>query len=351
MARSKEPKPGKRLSDFLKEKAAQPLPVYVLVGTDPFLMDKGRQAVRKQVIADADPGMAVMECLGSDAQLADVLDALRTLPFLAPRRLVLIRESDDFVSEYRAALEKYLAEPSSCGSLVLESASWNASTNLGKRVAEIGLLIRCEADDLHLIPPWLCKQAFKEYGKTLTGPAAQMLYEYLGADFAMLTKALEMLALYAGASPRIDTAEVDALIVRGHHERVWDLCDAVAEGRVARALELLDSFWNEGMAAPQIVGVLRPTFRQLIRVQALAVGRRMGLDAAMNEAKVPFFGPVRDRIKRATRALSEADLARAYQALVDADLEAKTTPNDRLAMETLIHRLANPAASRAAGGL
>lgn len=343
---------AKRLSEFLAQgPSGDPLPVYVLRGTDPYLLDQGRQAVRERVIGDAEPGLALLELDGAEAQLADVLDALRTAPFLAPRRLVVIREAEAFLSpgnqgeKNRDALLKYLKAPSPSGSLCLEVASWNESTRLAKRVDEVGVVVQCETDRPDQIPSWLRRQAKEQYGATLTPAAAQMLQEYLGNDFASLTHAIEMLALYAKETDSIDTPDVDALIARGHHERVWDLCDAVAEQRVARALGLLDAFWTEGMMAPQIVGLLRSTFRQLVRVRSLA--GRMGLEVAMARANVPR--PAFTRVRRAVEAFSGDDLADAYQALVDADLEAKTTPNDRLVMEALVHQLCRPVTARVVG--
>jgi len=334
-----------RLSDFQKQRPAEPKPVYVLCGTDPYLLDQGRRAVRARVFGEADPGMALTEFTGTDADLADVLDALRTPPFLAPRRLVAIREADDFVSRHREALEKYLAAVSACGSLCLEVATWNESTHLAKRAAEIGIVVQCEAADPRQIPRWLQGEAKRRYGKTLTYGAAQMLMDYLGPDFAALLSAIDILALYTDSAPAIDIPHVDALVARGHHERIWDLCDAVAEHRLPRALELLEAFQAEGMVAPQIIGAMRPTFRQLVRVAAL--NRRMSLDAAMDEARVPSFA--RSRVRRAVQAFGGPHLTEAYQALVDADLESKTGANERLVMETLIHRLCNPEAARLIG--
>ena len=347
MAQGKSGKDAKvkRLSDFVAHKAhGEPLPIYVLRGADPYLLDTGRRTVRERAIGHAEPGMALLELTGADAELADVLDALRTMPFLAPRRLVLIREADAFFNpknqgqHKREAIRKYLENPSPTGILCLEMASWDQRTNLAKRVAEIGLVVQCEADKPYQVPPWLKSQATKLYGKTLTDSAARMLQDYLGNDFAALTHALDMLALFVGDAPGIDTPDVDALIARGHHERVWALCDAVAIRQVPRALELLDAFWTDGMVAPQVVGLLRTTFRQLVRVRAFA--HSMSLDAAMDRAGVPRVAF--NRVRRAAGAFSETNLADAYQALVHADLEAKTTPNDRLAMEALVHRLCNP---------
>ncbi|MCX5675323.1 MAG: DNA polymerase III subunit delta [Planctomycetota bacterium] len=334
-----------RLSDFLAEKAGQPRPAYVLCGTDPYLLDQARRRVREVTIGGADPGLAAVETTGADAVLADVLDALRTLPFLAPRRLVLVREAEEFLEKparkdekVRDVLHEYLQSPSPTGSLCLEVASWNESTNLARRVAKDGVLVLCELAEADRLPGWLKTEAKKLYGKNLALPAAQMLVDYLGTDFASLLSALDALALYAGREEKIDTPDVDALVARGHHERIWALCDAVAARQTARALELLDAFWAEGIVAPQIIGLLRPTFKQLLRVRALA--RRMDLVRAMDEAGINYYG--RDRVRRALEGFSDSGPAAAYQALVDADLQAKTTPNDRLIMETLIQRLCLP---------
>ncbi len=328
---------AKRLSDFVAHKGRdEPVPVYVLRGTDPFLLEQGRAAVRQRTLGDADPALALVTFDGGEAETAEVLDALRTLPFLADRRLVILRDADAFLdADTRPMLETYLAEPAPTGVLCLQAASWNPQTRLAKRVAEIGRVVACEADKPNKIPGWLRKQAREQYGKALPLEAARMLQEFLGDDFAALVHALDALALYVGDAETIAATDVDALVARGHHERVWALCDAVAEGRPARALELLEIFWTEGMAAPQVVGLLRSTFSRLIRVRALA--ESMSLEAAMDRAGV--HRAASERMRRALDRLSADDLADAYQALVDADLAAKTNRDDRMAMETLVHRL------------
>ena len=197
MARSNSKKTsGVRLSDFLAEKAAAPRPIYVLRGTDPYLLDQARRHVRAQTIGDTDPGLAVVETLGAEAVLADVMDSLRTLPFLAPRRLVIVREAEDFLEKPARKAEKvrdflrdYLDNPSATGSLCLEVSSWNESTNLAKRVAQVGVLVACELTDPARLPAWLQGEATKRYRKKLSYGAAQMLVDHLGTDFASLLSA------------------------------------------------------------------------------------------------------------------------------------------------------------------
>jgi DNA polymerase III delta subunit len=228
------------------------------------------------------------------------------------------------------------------GTLCLEVKTWNPAMLIAKRAAEIGLVVSCEASDPGKIPVWLQNDAKKRYAKKLTFGAAQMLAEYLGADFATLVSAIDTLALHAGDAPEIDETAVDALITRGHHEQVWDLARAASRRDTAHALELLDAFLADGMEAPPLVGLLRTEFRHLLCVKSLM--RRMSVDVAMAQAAVPW--PAQAGVREAVRGFSAEHLADAYQALVDADLDAKSGADPRIALETLVHRLCDPQAAR-----
>ncbi len=59
--------------------------------------------------------MALYQPEAEKADGAEVLDELRTLPFLASRRVVLIKEAEPFVTTYAELLEKYLDHPSPTG--------------------------------------------------------------------------------------------------------------------------------------------------------------------------------------------------------------------------------------------
>ena len=79
--------------------SADPKCVYVLYGSDAFLRDETRRALVQRIIGDADPQTAVTH-FDAMAELAEVLDELRTLPFLAPD------ESFDYDGGYVAILQK-----------------------------------------------------------------------------------------------------------------------------------------------------------------------------------------------------------------------------------------------------
>src|SRR6516165_6155292 len=111
---------------------AKPQPVYVLHGEEPFLKRHVRAALRTLVLGPDEGGFGASTHAGDKAVWAAVHDELATLPFLGPRRLVVVEDADPFVTRERARLEKYFAEPSAPGVLVLTVKSFPSNTKLAK---------------------------------------------------------------------------------------------------------------------------------------------------------------------------------------------------------------------------
>src|SRR5262245_16769188 len=102
-----------------KTKAEEPQPAYVLAGDERFLKQLDPERITTLVLGSKEDDLARSVYDGDDVTLSTVRDELDTLPFLSPRRLVVVQDADDFVSKYREALERYVAAPSRTGVLVL----------------------------------------------------------------------------------------------------------------------------------------------------------------------------------------------------------------------------------------
>src|SRR5947209_6055431 len=198
----------------------KPEPVYVLHGDEDFLKRRVLAAVRVLVLGPEDDGFALSTHAGDKATYAAVRDEVDTLPFLSPRRLVVVENADPFVTRYRAALEKYVPEPSATGVLVLDVKSWPANTRLAKLVRDGGS-ISCKAQAAYKLPDWCVQWAEARHGKQLAAPAARLLVDLVGADMGQLDQELTKLAVYVGAKGRIDSADVDRLVGSSRAESTW----------------------------------------------------------------------------------------------------------------------------------
>ncbi len=126
-------------SAFLKNPAGSNLgPMVALFGAEHWFKREALAAVVDLVLGkDRDAEEGPRKFRGKDVDFATVQDALLTVSMWSPRQVIVVEEADDFVSDHRAALEKYLDRPAKKSVLVLEVKTWPATTRLAKRVAEI----------------------------------------------------------------------------------------------------------------------------------------------------------------------------------------------------------------------
>src|SRR4051812_30124333 len=114
-------------------------PIYALVGPDPFLQLE-RLA---QVLATLPPDAQRVDFDGERAELADVLDELRSFAMFGGGKIVVIRSGEEFISRYREQLEDYVAAPSESATLILRVASLPSNQRISKAIAKVGQIEDC----------------------------------------------------------------------------------------------------------------------------------------------------------------------------------------------------------------
>src|SRR5689334_20933980 len=164
-------------------------PVYALHGDEDFLKRQVLAALQALVLGQPGESLGLSAHAGDKAVFAAVHDELQTLPFLAPRRLVVVENADPFVTRHRAALEKYVANPAPKGVLVLDVKAWPANTKLAKLLDGPGTIV-CRAPTAHRLPEWCVDRALSGYGKQLSAPAAALLVDLVGAELGLLDQEL-----------------------------------------------------------------------------------------------------------------------------------------------------------------
>jgi DNA polymerase-3 subunit delta len=262
-------------------------PIYALPGDEDFLKRQVLAVLQRLVLGGPGEAFGLSTHNGDKASWSTIHDELETLPFLAPRRLVVVENADPFVTRHRAALEKYFAKPATTGVLVLDVKSWPATTRLAK-LLDRAATITCKAPTANRLPEWCIQRARSAHDKQLTQPAAQLLVDLVGADMGLLDQELAKLAVFVGEGARIDVGDVDQLVGSSRAESTWKLFDALAAGNPGEALAILDGALDQGEDAMRILGAFSMQLRRLGQVHRLVQLRR-SLPAALEEAAVPPF--------------------------------------------------------------
>jgi DNA polymerase-3 subunit delta len=319
-------------------RAKQPQPLYVLHGDEDFLKRQVLQALRTLALGQDGDEFGMSTHAGDKAEFAAVRDELETIPFLSPRRLVIVENADPFVTRNRPALEKYVTQLPKTGVLVLDVKSWPATARLAKLI-DGNVTISCKALPGARLPQWCIQWAATHQGKQLTVPAANLLVELIGADMGQLDQELTKLGIYVGAAEKIDQGDVDKLVGSSRAEDVFKIFNAIAEGRAKEALSILERLFDQGEDPIRILAAFGWQLRRL--AQAWRLNQQgQPVPRALEMAGVPPFG-IRSG-EQQMRHLGRRRLDRLYDWLLETDqgLKGGSPLPPRTLLERLVVRLA-----------
>lgn len=322
-------------------------PVYAVIGRDRFLCGEALAQVLRILAQDMDD-LGPMRFEGPQAELADVLDEVRTVSLLGNRRVVIVDDAGSFITAHRAALERYCAAPAQGGVLILMCQTLPKNTRLYRIINDNGAALHCEAPKGRAIVAWIVNHAQDRYDKRMSPAAAQRLRDHVGDAFGTLDSELSKLSAYVGECDEITPGDVGALT--GHHreEKVFAVTDAMASNDPAGALRHWEQVLATDRAAPNraIAGLAWGVRRLLeacrdwesgMSIRALAT--RMYTDPAL----------LKRRLERVTTARLEAQ----QRDLLAADLAVKTgasTINSAVEKFIVKHSVAGPEVGQAAIG-
>lgn len=334
-ARSDDPRPEQLLRHLRSE---QPLPVYAIIGEESFARGQCLAALREAILGEADPEMALSQYEGAEVgPTAELLDELRTPPFLAPRRLVVVENAEPFLARAREPLAKYLASPPSTSTLVLTCQKLPRNDKVGAAVRKVGMVVACLAPRERELPGWISARA-RTHGKRIELAAARRLADYVGVNLPVIEQSLAKLALYVGERSTIAEADVEALVEDLPVTTIFKLTDALGNQQAPKALTVLDHLLAQSRQPGYILSMVRWALERLINARALLdLGQD---DEAIGKVLRMRPGYFLDQTLRQAHRRSRTDYERCFALLLRADLATKTSAADpRHVLERLIIQL------------
>lgn len=271
-------------------------------------------------------------------EISTVLNDLRTLPFLAERRVVVIRDADGFITRHREALERYAAAPARTGVLVLECRSFPKNTKLFKAVAAVGGLAQeCRKLYGRALLEFVQDEARKRGARMSEGVAARLV-ELIGTDSGALAAEVDKLALYVSPRQEITDVDLSALVGETREEKIFAVADAAGAGRLQDALRMWNQVIETDSEAPfRAVGGLAFVLRRWLNAHRSVAEGATPFELAR---KMMMFDRPQE-LQVILRRQSPARLRRALAALADLDSQAKSGARSiEKGVELLLVRLA-----------
>lgn len=363
--------------------------IVLLYGADELGMRRRLQELKDE--ADGGTGMLVSNLTtidGRDAKPADVIGPVMAMPFLAPRRLVIVDnllERFDYNPERREQRSTASWEPlmSALASgypestiLVFAGPGVSKRNPLVERIRKLPGVLDEEFPELKGadLSRYIRDEAAARGIRFKTGPSrrqhagndewehaglhdrggppsdpVELLKTLLQGDTLGLANELDKLALYTmGREVTVD--DVYEVSAGAREFDSFAFTDAVMDGKLQVALHVLERLRDVGTDDAGMLAILLGAYRRLAAVVDLveqgASPDQIG--AAMGPAG--RYPNLRDRAINRARALGSDGLRRAYELMVEADRTSKTGEvKDDLALEIAVMRLATLSPQPAGG--
>lgn len=290
---------------------AGPPPVILLVGTEALRLREAEQAEVDAALAGDRSGFNLARIQANEPEaLGRLLDLVRTVPMMADRRVVVLRELDKASVALQDALLDYVDNPSPSTTLILvgsqlpaSSGGVNRGVRLRNRIQKIGRVrsFKSGAED----PRAFAVERARELGCRLDRDAAELLVELAGKDLGRVDMELTKASNWLGGSGTIDIEVIEQTCSVVGQAEIWALTGALIRRDVDGALAACHRLLEAGEAPHYILSMVTWQFRQLLCLQD-----------CMRRGRDPKEGGVRLR----WRTLEEAKRNLARRPLVAADL-------------------------------
>ncbi len=269
-----------------------PGPLYVLTGPDE--REKSALAVRfGELIEPELRAFNVERFYGTDRDVVRaVVDAARTLPMMAARRVVVVLQADKVLNPKRRGaadaeddesaddlepLIEYVQNvvPTTTLVLVLDAPDQstdpkrahplvplNAGARITKALAKAATIVPCGAvESGQEVAAWLAARA-GEAGLAIDRDAQRLLVQRAGGDTVKFRTDAERVLTYAAGEGRVTVAHVEeATAVHETSQDDWSLVRAIEQGQAAKALHELKLQLENGRSPFLILGQIGHSLR------------------------------------------------------------------------------------------
>ena len=239
-------------------------PLYLVLGDDEY--EKAELAAEFEEAVDAElRAFNVERFHGGDVSLRAILDAARTLPMMAPRRLVVALRAERILEpkgESEAAtrdadsLLAFIQHPPSHATLVLVAGRLDERRRVTKRLLAKATVVRCGTlETVHAAQRWI-RSRIKAEGRRISSDAVGVLSGRVGPDIVRLRDTVERLILFIGDEPEISAGDVAAVVGPAVAQDDWAVTRAIQQGAADVALRELGLTLESGAVHYMVLGQL-----------------------------------------------------------------------------------------------
>jgi DNA polymerase-3 subunit delta len=206
--------------------------ITVLTGDNSYMLQAELHRLIAEFVAEH-TDMALEQLDGEEAEFDRLRESLQSLPFLASKKLVVLR-SPSANKQFVEAAQDLLTELPETTDVIIVEPKLDKRQSYYKFLKKQPGFHEFSQMDVPRLAKWLVDQAAAQ-GRTLESKDATYLIERVGANQQLLANEVEKLGLYDKV---ITKRTINELTERAPQSTIFELLDAALAGKRKRALEL-----------------------------------------------------------------------------------------------------------------
>lgn len=315
-------------------------PLYFLFGEEGFLIDELQDLLIEHALEPSQHDFNLDVVYGSDAEASEVLGICSGYPVMAERRVVVVREFEKL--ENNREFKSYAEQPNPQAVVFLACTTKpNLSAHPYRALKEHAVWSHFKSLYDNEMPGWI-NDYVQGKGYEIEPEAVRMLADYVGTDLQTAASEIEKLITFAGQRKKLTINDVLAASGQTREINVFELQNAIGEGRRDEAAEILGKILQQASSprseAIMIVAVLNAYFDKLWKLQVDGAQRMSNKKVARRIGVSPYFAK---EYVFAARRFDRSSIQRAYEALLAADYELKggSTRDPKLILTLMLRQL------------
>jgi DNA polymerase-3 subunit delta len=264
-------------------------PVYFLYGDEPYLLNPCVNRFKFSVLDESAIDFNYSLFYAKEADPAQIIDVVETLPVFSSRRLVIVKNIQDFKDSEFQELESLLKNPVDSTVLVIFADKFDKRKKNFKTLVDHSVSVEFKKPYENQYPQWILHMV-REVNLNINNDAIHRLHRLVGNNLSELENQIHKIAEYiGGAKKTIELSDVNAVITVTREENIFDFTKALGHKDRAKALEQLVNLLDQGQPEILIVRWVSEHMRKLLTVRA-------GMDQGFGGTKlanmcniVPYF--------------------------------------------------------------
>lgn len=258
--------------------------------------------------------LAIEKIDAEEAESQAILDAVQSLPFLASRKMVVVRNAGAS-KDISGHIEHIIDSAGDTTDLIFYEPAPDKRGSYFKVLKTRSQLEEFSEPDGRALASWLAAEAKKQDGQ-LSPADANYLVERVGPNQQQLASELEKLLIY---EPQITRETIDLLTEKTPQSKVFDLLDAAFGGDKKRALRLYEEQRAQKVEPQAIIAMMAWQLKLL--ALARTAGQRSSQQIATEAGLSPW--PVQ-KAQNLARKIDDNKLRQMVSEALDIDQKGKT---------------------------